>query len=143
MIYFIKEEEKDYVYIGYTHHEVNIDKCLKQLQNGNPRKLYVFKKIEGGFNDANKIKKNFHDFYVRDSWYIFNEDMIKPIVKEIKQKKKRAKNPLNLLPGESETYDFAKKGYYSRMFTGDGWKNEIFIEDGMKKIKITRLHLKE
>ncbi len=67
-IYFIQEEETNYIKIGFSENPVQ---RLKDFQTGNPNKLELIGQIEGGADEENNIHREFAEERIRETgeWF--------------------------------------------------------------------------
>lgn len=70
MIYFITEGNSiNYVKIGYTN---NLNRRLRELQIGNPRKLKPYFVIKGNYQLEQEVHKEFKDYRSIGEWFHFS-----------------------------------------------------------------------
>lgn len=70
MIYFITENDS-YVKIGYT--ESDPEGRLAGLQTGNPRKLQIYRVVEGDIGREKALHKQFDDLHINGEWFYLSK----------------------------------------------------------------------
>jgi len=70
MIYFILDEKKEYLKIGYS---TNCNKRLQTLQSSNPRELFLIHFLEGDVKKENELHKLLKEKVYNGEWYIYSE----------------------------------------------------------------------
>ena len=73
MIYFITQEDRKYVKIGFT--SVPISLRLKGLQTGNPHKLSVIDTMDGGVQSERNLHKLFSEDHYSGEWFVYSDSI--------------------------------------------------------------------
>lgn len=69
MIYFIAQENMEFVKIGYVKTEENISARLSLVQNGNPHKLHLIGTIIGGKPTEAILHRSFREYRRNGEWF--------------------------------------------------------------------------
>jgi len=70
-VYFITDEKKSGIKIGYTKN--NVYKRLKQLQTGNSNKLILLYYIKGSMDKEKSLHNYFsNDYNILNEWYDYD-----------------------------------------------------------------------
>jgi hypothetical protein len=77
-VYFIQQGNGGPVKIGLT---TNIENRLKELQQGNPNKLYVLHTTTGGQNLERHLHKMFSNHRIKNEWFTLADEILELIEK--------------------------------------------------------------
>lgn len=76
MIYFIAEENTNFVKVGYSSSARGAKSRLSTLQTGNPRNLYIMKIISGKEVDEKFLHEKWKSFSVRGEWFDIKDKLL-------------------------------------------------------------------
>ena len=66
MVYFIGQDETNFVKIGYS---VDPKARLSRLQAANPNKLHMLGIVEGGYSDERMYHKRYAEYCMHGEWF--------------------------------------------------------------------------